>query len=123
MRSVNVLAASFGALVITHPVLADAIPGDPGRGAVVYERCAGCHSPDANRVGPRHRGVVGRRAGGVEDFAYSTGLRTAGFVWDAASLDQWLTDPGRMVPGSRMGFRLADPQARADVIAYLATLK
>jgi cytochrome c len=98
-------------------------PGDAGRGETVYERCAGCHSPNANRVGPMHRGVVGRIAGTVPDFAYSPGLKNAGFVWTEDQLDKWLTNPQALVPGARMGFRLNDPQERADVIAYLKTLK
>lgn len=93
--------------------------GDPVRGESVYERCAGCHSLDRNRVGPSHRGVVGRQAGGVDDYRYSRALKDARIVWDEESLDLWLANPGRLVPGSRMGYRLSDPQDRADVIAYL----
>ena len=103
--------------------LAHAEPGDAARGQTVYERCEGCHSPDANRVGPMHRGVVGRQAGSLPDYNYSQGLKTAGFVWTDALLDKWLTNPQALVPGAKMGFRLADPQERADVIAYLETLK
>ncbi len=97
--------------------------GDPAKGEEVYEKCFACHSPDANRIGPRHRGVVGRKAGSLADFAYSPALKGAGFTWDEALLDRWLTDPGKLVPGNRMGFRLTDPAQRADVIAYLKTLK
>ena len=93
--------------------------GDPERGESVYERCVGCHSLDRNRVGPSHRGVFGRTAGAVADFRYSRALKDSEIVWDEESLDLWLTDPGEFVPGSRMGYRLSDPQDRADVIAYL----
>ena len=96
--------------------------GDAARGAQVYERCQACHSPDADRVGPRHRGVVGRKAGSISGFAYSTALKNAGFVWTEERLDCWLADPQKLVPGQRMGFRLNDPRERADVIAYLRTL-
>lgn len=97
--------------------------GDPAKGADVYDKCIACHSPSLNRIGPRHQGVVGRTAGGLTDFAYSPALKKAGFVWDEARLDQWLTNPEKLVPGNRMGFRLQDPAQRADVIAYLKTLK
>lgn len=98
--------------------------GDVQRGRLAYEaRCGACHSVDTDRVGPRHAGIVGRRAGSVPGFAYSDALRTSGLVWDAALLDRWLTNPEALVPGQRMGYRIADPQMRADIIAYLGTLR
>lgn len=97
--------------------------GDAVRGAQVYEaRCSGCHSVDADRVGPRHAGIVGRRAGSVAGFDYSPALRGSRLVWDAALLERWLTDPEALLPGQRMGYRLGDAAERADVIAFLATL-
>ncbi len=97
--------------------------GDPAKGADVYDKCIACHSPELNRIGPKHRGVVGRTAGSVADFSYSPALKKVGFVWDEARLDRWLTNPDKLVPGNRMGFRLQDAAQRADVIAYLRTLK
>ncbi|MBS0468403.1 MAG: c-type cytochrome [Proteobacteria bacterium] len=116
MRSALVLAAALAAA----SAWAD---GDAQRGRLAYEaRCGGCHSVDADRIGPRHAGIVGRRAGSVPGFAYSDALRSSGLVWDAALLDRWLANPEALVPGQRMGYRLADAQERADIIAYLATL-
>lgn len=110
-----------GAIVATASGATTAMPaGDAMRGAKIYEdNCTGCHSLDANRIGPAHRGVFGRKAGTAKDFAYSPALKKAKFAWDAARLDKWLTNPQGFVPGSKMGFRLSDPQRRADVIAYL----
>lgn len=97
--------------------------GDAVRGQEAYEaRCGGCHSVVADRVGPRHAGVFGRRAGSVEGFAYSDALRRSGLTWNTESLERWLADPEALVPGQRMGYRLSDAQARADIVAYLATL-
>jgi cytochrome c len=110
------------AAVLLAPA-ARALDGDAARGATVYERCSACHSPDADRVGPRHRGVVGRRAGSVEGFAYSVAVRRSGIVWNEVALQRWLADPQSLIPGQRMGFRLNDAQERADVIAYLKTLR
>ena len=94
--------------------------GDPVRGEKLYQaRCAGCHSLDANRIGPRHRGVYGRVAGSLDDFDYSKALRTSELSWNDETLDSWLTNPEGLIPGQRMGFRLSDETARADVIAYL----
>lgn len=98
--------------------------GDAGRGAQAYEtRCGGCHSVETDRIGPRHAGLFGRRAGGVVGFDYSPALKASHIVWNAQMLERWLADPEGLIPGQRMGYSLADAQARADVIAYLATLR
>jgi len=95
--------------------------GEAVRGAEVYEAsCTGCHSLDANRVGPAHRGVVGRIAGTAPMFNYSPALKASSLTWTPQNLNTWLINPQAFVKGARMGFRLSDPQARADVIAYLA---
>lgn len=94
--------------------------GDPARGAQLYEtRCGGCHSVDSHRIGPLHKGVFGRRAGGAAGFDYSPALRSSRLVWNERSLDDWLADPERTIPGQGMGFRVEQPQDRADLIAYL----
>jgi cytochrome c len=94
--------------------------GDAARGRDLYEqRCIACHAIDANRVGPMHRGVHGRKVGGVPGFAYSAALRTSPIVWDDRALDLWLADPQKLIPGQRMNFRVADPRDRADIIAWL----
>jgi cytochrome c len=87
---------------------------------MLYEsRCIACHSVESNRVGPRHRGVFGRRAGALADFAYSPALAGSEIVWDAAALDRWLENPEALIPGQRMNIRVAAPVDRADIIAYL----
>ena len=103
-------------IALASPALAE---GDPDRGARVYEGCQDCHSLDKNDVGPRHRGVYGRKAGSVPDYEYSDALRSSGIVWDEATLDKWLTNPQAFVPGAKMFYHLANPQDRADVIAFL----
>ena len=98
--------------------------GDAARGKDAYEaRCGGCHSVETDRIGPRHSGVVGRKAGSVEGFAYSPAVKASGVVWSAQTLERWLADPEALIPGQRMGYSLGDAALRADVIAYLATLK
>ena len=88
-------------------------------GEMLYQGCQDCHSLDKNDVGPRHRGVFGRKAGTVPDYDYSEGLKNSGIVWDETTLDKWLTDPQVLVPGAKMFYHLADSQDRADVIAFL----
>ena len=103
-----------------QPAAAQTPAGDASRGAKVYHgNCTGCHAPDAHGVGPAHRGVFGRKAGSAPGFDYSPGLKKANFAWDAARLDTWLANPQALIPGTKMAFRLASAQSRADVIAYL----
>ncbi|HSM95086.1 MAG TPA: cytochrome c family protein [Rhizomicrobium sp.] len=115
----EVAAAPLPPAPSIHPP-ASPPPGNASRGAEIYEaKCGACHSLDANRIGPRHRGVFGRKAGGVPGFAYTPALKNSGIVWNAQTLDKWLQGPVKMVPGTAMGFQLRDAQERADVIAYL----
>lgn len=94
------------------------------RGRAVYqEHCAGCHSVDAHREGPAHRGVVGRRAGALKDYTYSPALQGSKLLWTRATLRAWLTDPEALIPGQAMDYSLDDAQERDDVVAYLATLR
>ncbi len=113
-----VLAASFGC--------ANAA-GNAGRGAALFNRCYICHSNTkgaANRMGPNLYGVVGRKAGTCPGYAYSSAMKNAGFVWAVPKLDAYLADPQKVVPGNSMPLAgIADAGQRADIVAYLATLK
>lgn len=113
------LAALAALLAASNAPAADAT-----RGQMLYQsRCAACHSPDFNGVGPAHRGVFGRAAGTASGFAaYSPALKRSGLVWTEANLDRWLADPEALVPGQAMGVILPDAADRADVIAFLRTL-
>ena len=94
--------------------------GDPRAGEAIYERCAACHSLAHDRAGPRHCGLLGRRAGSVEGFEYSEAMKRSGLVWTERSLDRFLAAPTRVVPGTSMGYAgVADPVERANLIAYL----
>jgi cytochrome c len=97
--------------------------GDAKRGQEVFEkRCAGCHSLDEDKEGPRLRGVYGQKAGRIPTFKYSDALKASNVTWDAPSLDQWMADPEKIVPNSDMFFRVPKARERTDVIAYLQTL-
>src|SRR4051812_14661768 len=105
-------ALALAALVILFAAGAEA--GDATRGQEIYEsRCIACHSPDANRVGPMHRGVFGRKAGSLPGYTYSKALSGAGFVWDEETLDKWLANPRASVPGQKMNFKVTKPEDRA----------
>lgn len=98
--------------------------GDVQRGAALYQaRCTACHNVDSNKIGPAHRGVMGRRVGSLPGYKYSDELGRSRLIWTPQTLNVWLEDPEDLVPGQRMGFRVENAQERADLIAYLATLK
>lgn len=121
MRLSKHLSAAVAALLLTTAARdSSAWAGDAARGEELYNsRCFACHSLDANRVGPMHRGVFGRKAGSVPDYEYSKALKNSGVVWYRDTLDRWLTNPSSFVPGSKMGFRVSEPEDRADIISFL----
>jgi cytochrome c2 len=118
------LAAALALLAAGHAAQA---AGDPTRGARVFQKCYACHSlvpGERNLQGPSLVGLWGRRAGVLPDVEYSEALveagRADGLRWDETTLDAFLADPQRTVPGVRMGFfGIPDPDERADLIAYL----
>jgi cytochrome c len=107
------------AAALAKTAWAGGLAGDAARGETLYEACQDCHSLDKNDVGPRHRGVFGRKAASLPDYDYSDALKSANIVWNEETLDKWLTDPQAVAPGAKMFFHLDNPQDRADVIAYL----
>lgn len=100
--------------------IAAGVAPDAARGEQTYSRCMACHALATDRVGPRHCGVVGRRAASVPGFAYSEAMKKSGLVWNEKILDRFLSKPLAMVPGSSMTYDgVPDVQDRADLIAYL----
>lgn len=106
---------------------APASPGaaDPAAGGMAFLQCSDCHGTGTNDgVGPGLRGIFGRRAGSHAGFKYSPALAKSAIVWDALTLDKFLADPKAVVPGTSMDFPgVQDPVERANLVAYLATLK
>ena len=108
------------ALSAVTVVAQDRPAGDLSRGRSLFEkRCTTCH--ENSDMGPKYRGLIGRKAGTVAGFDYSKALQEKGIVWSEELIDQWLTNPDKLVPGNLMGFRVRDAQERADIIAYLKT--
>lgn len=124
-RIPTALFAAASLLLAAFPIAfaTGTLHGDPMRGEQIYGRCRGCHAIDRNRIGPRHAGLIGRKAGGVPGFDYSPAMRragAAGLVWNEETLDKFLENPTHFVPGTRMVYAgVKDAQQRADVIAYL----
>jgi cytochrome c len=115
--AVALALAAAGATALAAP---PARVGDAKAGKAVYERCLACHALAYDRTGPRHCGLFGRRAGSVPGFAYSEAMKRSRIVWDEKTLNLFLADPLKTVPGTSMGYAgVKDRQERADLIAYL----
>jgi cytochrome c len=101
--------------------------GDPAAGAAIFQRiCQACHTAEigVNKVGPSLWNVVDRIPASVPDYVYSDAMKANKAQWSAAALDAYLEDPRGDVHGVKMFFRgLPNAKDRADVIAYLGTLK
>jgi len=97
--------------------------GDAKRGAKVFQACVACHSLQPNRhmTGPSLAQLFGRKAGADKGFLrYSDAMLKAGIVWNESTLDDWLTNPARLIPGTEMAFAgIPNQGARRDLIAYL----
>ncbi|HEV3372212.1 MAG TPA: cytochrome c family protein [Xanthobacteraceae bacterium] len=112
----------IGAMVLVAATGAARADGDPARGEKRFEECATCHTVErgVNNVGPSLNGLIGRKAGEIADFRYSPALKKSGLTWTPQTLDTFIADPQKEVPGNRMPFAgMPDAGDRADLIAYL----
>jgi cytochrome c len=92
-------------------------------GEHLYTQCTGCHAPDYNRTGPKHCGISGRAAGGVETFSYTNAMKNSGIIWNRESLNEFLISPFKMIPGTSMGFAGIDSEReRQQLITYMIQL-
>lgn len=96
-------------------------------GQAAFAICTGCHVAEkgaASTSGPNLYGVIGRKAGSMQDFAYSEALAGANLVWDEAQLNAYIANPSGAVPGTSMvAGAVEDAEARAAIIAYLAAIQ
>jgi|ERR1700674_1715851 cytochrome c len=123
------LTAAGHALVVCLVFSATARAGDVAVGKAMFEKtCANCHTTEAgvNKVGPTLFDIVGRPVASVQGYDYSQKMRAVSKqwkVWDAKHLDIYLSNPRQVLHGVKMFFSVPDAKDRADVIAYLNTLK
>jgi cytochrome c len=140
MRLVAALAGVMGALTMLHGI---ASAQDPAAGEEVFRKCRACHQVGPNArvgVGPVQNGLIGRKAGSYEGYAYSAlnkAAGEAGLVWTEEAVLEYLADPNAFLKkfltdkgkadqatgSTKMVFKLADEKERKDVIAYLKTQK
>ena len=117
------LAASLLAIASASPAIA---AEDLGAGQEIYQaQCSACHSnqPGVNGIGPSLAGVAGRKAGSLSGFHFTPAITGSGLTWDAKTFIQFLADPSKLVPGTAMTVMVPDETGRANLYAYLATLK
>ena len=96
--------------------------GDAARGEKKFEECASCHSVESgnNGVGPSLAGLFERKAGALDDYRYSPALKRSGLAWTVKNVDDFISDPQKLVPANRMPYAgMPNAAERADLIAYL----
>jgi cytochrome c len=110
-------SATTGATAPTEIAAAGAAPAS-------FAQCAICHQvkPGASGLGPNLHAVIGRKAGTLPGFAYSSAMKASGVTWDAASIDAYIEAPQKFMPGTRMSYPgLKDKAKRDEIIAWLKT--
>lgn len=118
-------AQTSGQAVAAPKAPAAAASGDIAAGKLVFRKCQACHSlePGRNGLGPSLAGILGKKASSVSNFNYSTAMKASTLTWDIATLDRYLSDPQKTVPGNRMPFPgLKTENERNAVIAYLVSM-
>jgi cytochrome c len=118
---VKITIAALLLLALAAPAFAE---GDAANGTKLFSRCSVCHSVNGQaKIGPTLAGVYGRKAGSLEGVKYSKALAASDLVWNDDTLDRFLAAPSKLVPGTAMAINLSKPDDRADMIAYLKSLK
>ena len=101
---------------------------DVKKGEKLFKQRAGqCHTAakgGPNGVGPNLWGIVGRKAGSIEGYSYTNANKDSGITWDEQALFDYLENPKKFIPGTKMSFAgMKSPAERKDIIAYMATLQ
>ncbi len=121
MRCISLWMATLVSAVWCESALAQSQIDQRGQRA--FGACTPCHSlePDRNMTGPSLANIWNRRAGSLQSFErYSDALKSSEVRWDDKSLDEWIKDPQRFIPGNHMTFQgVKDARARADLLAFL----
>jgi cytochrome c len=124
----KILTGFVAACALSFVAAGAAQAADAAAGEGVFKRvCSVCHNPTVEgprKLGPTLHGVVGRKSGSIDGFRYSKANSESGIVWTADKLDPYIKSPREVVPGTTMAYAgLRNDDERANLIAYLATLK
>jgi cytochrome c len=98
--------------------------GDIAAGQLTYNNvCRTCHTTKEgdNRLGPHLHNIIGRKAGSLPNYGYSSALKGADFVWDKEKLERFIANPDEVIPGNNMKpyGGLISSDDRANVVAFL----
>jgi cytochrome c len=108
--------------LLGNVVIVPALAKDDGQ-AAFNNTCRMCHTMKKgdNRLGPSLAGIIGRKAGALPGYNYSSSMRQSGIIWDAASLDQFIADPDKVVHGNNMKpyGGLKDAARRKAIVEFL----
>src|SRR5262249_28056360 len=122
---VHLMAALTGVCLLSLP--SDLFPAaaEPAADQVAFNNaCRTCHvmREGDNRLGPNLHKVVGRKAGSLPNYGYSSAMKEADFVWDEAKLERFIASPDEVVPGNKMKpySGLANKEDREKIVAFLA---
>jgi cytochrome c len=120
-----VLAAELSCAAVAQEIVGERADAEAGR-LVFNNACRTCHTTreGENRLGPHLNKIIGRNAGSVPNYAYSSGMKGADFTWDEKKLERFIANPDETVPGNTMKpyGGLASADSRANVIAFLQSL-
>jgi len=124
MTVAYLLAPTVAVLTMLTVVRAEAESDDPQ--LAFNNACRTCHSmrEGDHRLGPSLHGVVGRKAGSIEGYAFSSAMQSANIVWNEENLDQFIANPEKVVHGNAMKpyGGIDSPEQRAEIIAYLKSI-
>ena len=119
---IRLLTLAALAAAIATPAAA----ADSNHGKQLFQACAACHGAEGKggTLGPNLVGVVGRKAGSLDDFRYSNAMKRSDLVWNDANLRDYVSNPQGKIKGNRMPFSgVGSPSDADDIVAYLKTLK
>lgn len=128
MTRTDLRAIAFSTLSLLAILPADAAQEESDDGQIAFNNaCRTCHSfkPDDNRLGPTLHGIVGRKAGSIDGFQFTSAMKSSGITWDESNLDAFIENPDKVVHGNGMKpyGGMADASERTKIVNYLKTLK